>query len=309
MTAIAGACWAWSEAFKAAGHDSFCCCPGGYDDGRTMPTDYPWPPAPDVLDRIHQADVRICYQGHPYRFPWYPKGKATLFVYVSQNSARYIWRNGEADGWPWAVDGEYQTRLYENATPVPECLPLGHEWFRPGPQPSDRVRIVYSPSRVRPDGDPWNDKGYTATVAALDGLSGPVEVDIITRRPWDECLARKRTAHIAIDECVTGAFHSNSLHGLAHGCVVVNNADDLCQENVRRVTGGAEAPFVRCGIDDLAKTLQCLVSMGPSRLALMGSHNRAWIEQHWQPDALIERNFMPLIREAMRHAALGGDGR
>jgi len=310
MTAIAGACWAWSEAFKEAGHDSFCCAPAGYGDGRQMPTDYEWPPTGEALDRINSADVLFCYQGYPYRFAWYPRAKPTVVIYVSQPQP-HIWTEAQDDGWPWAVDGEYQTRLYPGSIPVPECLPLAREWFRPAAKPRDRVRIAYSPSNTG-GRDGWDDKGYDQVRSILlklvedcDGKSGlpPIEADIITGIPLGECLLRKATAHIVIDECVTGAFHSNSIQGLAHGCVVLNNADELCIENVRTVTGGAEPPFSRCSMERLDAVLRRFCMIGPLGLEAVGRNNRTWMETHWQARALIERNFLPLMERALDRAA------
>ena len=306
MTPIAGACWAWSEAFRSVGYDSFCVCPSGYRDGRAMPADCRWPPNATTIDRIRDADVIFAYQGYPYKFDWYPRDHPTVGVYVSQPE-RHIWRALEYDGWPWCVDGEYQTRLYGPlAIPVPECLPLDHEWYRPGPKPEGHVRIVYSPSNRHLTG--WDDKGYAETnrilmeLAVASGNSSgipPVDVDIIMGKPLGECLLAKATAHIVIDECVTGAFHGNSIQGLAHGSVVINNADALCMANIRTMTGGSEAPFVRCDMDELAGTLRRLVELGPSQLELIGRLNRQWAETAWDTKALIDRNFVPLIEKAM----------
>jgi len=301
MTPIAGACWAWSEAFKEAGYDSFSVASKNYGDGRIMPADYGWPATAVAIAEIRAADLIFCYQGHPYQRAWYPRHKPTVFVYVSQNESRYIWRGGEADGWPWAVDGEYQTRLYPDSIPVPECLPLNHPWFQPAEKPADRVRIVYSPSNTNRDG--WDDKGYEATCRILNELAADtkVEVDVIVHRPFDECLERKRTAHISIDECVTGAFHGCSMQALVHGSIPVNNADAGCMVNLRRMSG-ADAPFVRCDMNGLLLTLRSLVRLGPRKLTVMGAANRAWMEAHWNPRELIERNFLPLIKQAMDNA-------
>lgn len=298
MTPIAGACWSWSETFKEAGYESFCACPRGYSDGRVMPADYTLPPEAEALARIKAADVIICCQGRPYGLPWYPRRRPTLFVYVSQNLPRYITRAGEADGWPWAVIGEYQTRQYPGSVPVPPLMPLGHPWFQPADKPADRVRIVFSPSSRQREG--WDDKGVAATLGALRAVSGPgVEVDVIERVPLGECLARKATAHIAIDECKTGSYHYNSLQGLAQGSVTLNNCDELCAANIRQMTGGAEHPFVVTDLAGLEGVLRRLIGLGPQRLAEIGAGNRRWMEMHWQPAELIERNFLPLIQRAI----------
>jgi hypothetical protein len=295
MTPVAGAAWAAAEAFREAGYESFSVAGSRYNDGRVMPRHEDWPPGPREIEMIRNADVIFCHQGHPYKFDWYPKHKPTVFWYHSQ--PLHMWRHGEKEGWPWCVEGQYQTRLYPGSIPVPNLFPLRHPWYQPQPKP-DRVQIVYSPSNSTLAG--YDDKGYSGTIAALQGLDA--DVHVLTGVSLEQCLAAKAKAHIVIDECVTGSYHRNSLEGLALGCVVVNNCDGLCEQNIRDMTGGAGLPFVRSNIGDLSTTLRRLVEMGPSSVAHMGYRNREWMEGVWNPAEMIERNLKPLMDEAVHHA-------
>ena len=296
QTPVAGAAWAWARAFEEAGHDSFSVAGRGYGDGRSYPADEGWPPDERAIHRIRAADVIFCHQGHPYRHPWYPKRKPTVVIYHS--AARDVCRVGERGRWPWAVVGQYQARLYPGCWPVPNLIPLNHPWYRVGDKPTDRVRIAYSPSNMGKTG--WDDKGYAPTVEALRGVEA--EVDVITGAGLEECLSRKSTAHIVIDECATGGYHRSSLEGLAQGSVVVNNADVFCWANVRRMAGGCNPPFITTDLTYLAETLRSLVDKGPSWLASQGVANRRWTEGAWSPGELIDRNFKPLIEAALLRA-------
>ena len=122
--------------------------------------------------------------------------------------------------------------------------------------------------------------------------------------PLEDCLARKSTAHINIDECVTGAYHRSSLEGLALGCVVLNNCDWQCDQLIRQMTGGVRHPFITCKIGDLRAILQCLIAKGPGKLASIGERMRSWIEYAWSPEELIQRNYKPLMDAAVKHATL-----
>ena len=301
MTPVAGACWTWSEAFKEAGYDSFCVCPAGYGDGRAMPRDEDWPPGEREIDMIRAADLIIAYQGHPYKMGWYPRDKPTIAVYVSQ--PHHVHRQAEHDGWPWGVIGEYQTRLYPGSFPVPNLIPLRHPWFFPADKPADRVRIVYSPSNRTQEG--WDDKGFSITYKVLGGMPDDVEPVTIMGRPLHECLRHKATAHIVIDECVTGSYHGNSMQGLAAGCVVVNACDDLCGMNIRRMTGGCNHPFVVSNLSDLDRTLRTLIVRGPKKLAEMGASNRRWLEKAFGPAECINRCWKPLMGAALEKAGVG----
>ena len=268
-----------------------------------MPSDYDWPPSTNEIGRIHDADVVFCYQGHPYKQPWYPKDHPTVGIYVSQPS--HCWRGLEDDGWPWAVDGEYQTRLYgEGAIPVPELIPLRHPWYQPAAKPEGVVRIVWSPTNTHLTG--WDDKGYTATIQILEALatSGKaVEIDVIRNVPLEECLRRKASAHVAIDECVTGSFHGCSIEALALGALAVNNCDALCTQNIHRMTGGALHPFAVTPTEGLADALAEMVELGPEAMEQVGKACREWVLREWNPAEMIERNFKPLIERAMAKAA------
>lgn len=299
MTPVAGACWAAAESFREAGYDSFCVAPDNYGDGRLMPTDYKWLPNTAAKKRINAADVIFCYQGYPFTYPFYPQDKPTIGVYVSQPKG-HIRRVLEDHGWPWCVLAQYQTRLYQGCTPVPELIPMKHEWYQPAPK-AEKIRIVYSPSNNNMDG--WDDKGYEQTIVALKQVeSDDVEVEIITHKPLWECLRLKANAHIVIDECITGSYHGNSLQGLAQGCVVINNADELCAENIRLITGGYEHPFVTTDCDNLLDTLQGLIMLGRKELVKWGRQGRRWFEIHYQPATLIKRHYLPLIEKAIAHA-------
>ena len=128
-----------------------------------------------------------------------------------------------------------------------------------------------------------------------------MEVDIITGVPLEECLRRKSTAHICIDECVTGSYHRSSLEGLALGCLVINACDSRCASLLRQMTGGVDSsPFAYATIEDLQKRLEGLVSKWDHDKDYGTS--RQWMEYAWQPAELIERNFKPLMDAAFEHA-------
>ena len=296
-TPVAGAAWAASESFKEAGYESICVARSSYSDGRLFPCDGGWPPADREIEMIRDADLIFCHQGMPYSQQWYPREKATVNWYHSQPTPGHIDRRAEKDGWPWGVVGQYQTRLYPGSSPLPNLMPLAHSWYQPASNRSNSiVRIAYSPSNLYMSG--WDDKGYAETISAM--RESGAEFNVITGTPLEECLRIKSMAHIVVDECVTGSYHRSSLDGMALGCVVVNNCDDLCQRNIEQMTG-SKAPFLRASIKTLTDTLQGLVNLGAKHLNEWGEANRRWMEIYWNATGLIERNFVPLVDAAFRN--------
>jgi len=305
QTPLAGAAWAAAEAFREAGHDSFCIAPEDYGNGRRMATHYRYPPVGGAAARLTAADAIFCHQGWPYQQRWYPRGKPTIGWYHSSPTADQIDRKLESDGWPWGVTGGYEARLHPGCTALPELYPLKHRFYRVREKPAGRVRIAYSP----PDAYPATGAGnHRETVlASLAGLDA--DVDVIVGLSLEEDLRRKAVAHVVIDDCITGAYNRASLDGLALGCVVVNNCDRLCAWNVQRMSGGCGHPFTLSGPGRLRQTLRELIACGPQTLAHLGRRNRRWFEAAWSPAALIARNFQPLIDAALDNArgrAAGG---
>jgi hypothetical protein len=82
-------------------------------------------------------------------------------------------------------------------------------------KPGERIRVAHSPSN--------NAKGTDTIRTALGGL--PVEVDVIHGVSFAECLARRRRAHIFVDQFVpeVGAFGQSATEALAQGCAVVSS--------------------------------------------------------------------------------------
>jgi len=194
--------------------------------------------------------------------------------------------------------------------PFPNPMPLWEPAFAPASKPG-RISIVYTPA-VRTERfdrtDPmhWHGKGFETTMRVLNRLAARADVDIFTNAEGgvehNEVLARKRHAHIVIDECATGSFHRNSLEGLAAGAVVVNGlgivpgvADALraCAPESDRI------PFECCDLEHLQETLDGLVALGPEVLAARGHENRRWMERHWQFADQWRRFWLPAVDRAL----------
>src|SRR5207253_10599301 len=76
-------------------------------------------------------------------------------------------------------------------------------------------------------------------------------------------LAMKRSAHIVIDECVTGSYHRNSLEGLACGCVVINGLGLRPEIGgvLQTCAGGPGSPFVFARLETLQEELERLIAL------------------------------------------------
>ena len=293
QTPVAGAAWAAAESMQECGHSSWVVSKSEYKDGRKMPSHYAFPPSERVLAMMRQADVLVAHQGHPMRYDWWPDVPT---VAVCHSPPNHTWKKCQ-ELVPWAVIGQYQAELYDNPRIVPNLVPLNHSWYQPGTKPTDKVRIAYSPSNRAMTG--YDDKGYARTIEALRLVD--CEIDIIEGVPLEECLARKATAHICIDECVVG-YHRSSLEALALGCVVVNACHGRNEDRLKAMSGAPSSPFAKYQFGDaqgLALLLHSMADMGSDRIAELCRRSRWWMEQYWNSQRLVDRCWMPLIEEAL----------
>jgi len=176
--------------------------------------------------------------------------------------------------------------------------------IEPTPGTTERIFVNYPAllDDIKPGDRILIDDG-TIELKALGVTENDVETEVITGCELKECLARKRKAHIVIDECVTGSYHRSSLEGLALGTGVVNAADRLSLDAAKHCAGGAEPPFVISRLDGLFRKLTELVEAGPAELARRGLAGKGWMEQCWSPVDLIRRGYEPLLASARKISA------
>ena len=314
-TPLAGSPLISSRLLAKCGYQSRCIAGGRYPDGRDFGCDVH--PAQATLrdELLERTDVIVAHNGGPVWARWFRQAvgqKQVCVVYHSQPSR--VDRTLERQGAPAAVLAKYQPRLYGGQyLLVANLIPLDEAGYQPATvdrSKEAKVRITYAPSNNsacfdRKAPDFWDNKGYQATLSILDRLArrDDVEVDVITGCDLKGCLARKRQAHIVIDECVTGSYHRSSLEGLALGTVVVNAADRLSLDAAKHCAGGAEPPFVISRLDGVSSKLTELVDAGPAGLTRRGLAGRAWMEQCWSPVDLIRRGYEPLLASARKISA------
>jgi hypothetical protein len=282
-----------------------------YGNGVTFERDIQWKETPTEAEAaLESADVVIVHNGKVD--PAHAKILAAKPVITMAHN--YRWNVDAAfvdQGMPGVVVAQYQATLAEFSgwTPVPNPIPIWEEIFRPAAKP-EPTGIAYTPSgtheRYAP-GHPlyWHSKGYSTTTAALERLASrhKLRLQLSGRRMLShtESLRSKQTAHITIDECVTGSYHRNSLEGLAVGCVVVNGLSILPELGAlfREITASDTSPFVTCSLETLESTLGAVIDSGPAALEALGCENRLWMERHWNFADQWMRFWAPVVERAL----------
>lgn len=142
----------------------------------------------------------------------------------------------------------------------------------------EKVRIAFAPTTKRPPGSP-DSKGYYEVKNILADVATERDIEIvwIEGKPYKENLKLKQSAHILIDDVVTGNWHRTSLEGACFGCAVINKVQKI--------------PFVYANLDTLKDRLIWLID-DPVMMRDMQEQARLWVLQDW--------NALDLVKEYTR---------
>lgn len=195
-----------------------------------------------------------------------------------------------------AVIGQYHVRQYpECEFVVPNVVPL----FDPKYQPLNAKwesmttpTVSYAPSNTSLKG--WDDKGYDIVMPVLQQLerSGQIVKDSMVGVPYEECMMRKRWAHIGIDEIVTGSYHLSGLEYLAMGCVTIGYLDELTLSALSKIVpeeGMRQLPWILVNKEDMRPLRSWISPQARSELHERANYSRRWMETYWSVEANVKR--------------------
>ncbi len=238
-----------------------------------------------IRELVDWADI-IHYHRLVYPRPF--KHKPCILQF---HSPQMGYRPGRSHSWlnnrKLAV-AQYQPLIYTDALIVPNLIDIWESTYQPEQKPDDRIKIFYSWASEQRGG--WRDKGSNQTIKILNQLQHRygqrVEICILNNAPYEACMQAKRTAHICIDECVTGSYHLQSLEGCSVGALTLNNLNKPIAGFIRQVTGQDTHPFHTTNLDQLLDTL-CHFIESPKEIYQLGNTARKWMEAHWDPRKMI----------------------
>jgi hypothetical protein len=135
---------------------------------------------------------------------------------------------------------------------------IGQENRRP---PDGKVRIVSCPTNR----EIKSTDALEAAVAQLQAEGLPVELVIVTGRPWAESLAVKATADIYFDQVGLG-YGCNAVEAWGMGIPVIAGADPWTLARMRKewnLRGNTPLPFYPATEATIAESIRALVNAGP----------------------------------------------
>ncbi len=241
----------------------------GYPDGRSFPFDIiaAGSGREQVARILEEADVLHVHNYWPISLGML-NGIHPIMAQFHSLPRLGNWR----ELWEKARDGDRYTirqplqELEYNLPALPNLI--DPDEYRPAAR-GPKVRIAFAPSSRAATGLPCA-KGYAEVRAALDSIAGKRDIEIawIEGQPYTRNLELKRSAHILIDDVVTGNFHRTSLEGACFACAVINKSSRI--------------PWVRADAATLERVLLELID-NPGHLAIAQEMARAWILAEWHP--------------------------
>ncbi|MGI4814178.1 MAG: hypothetical protein ACRYG5_14105 [Janthinobacterium lividum] len=268
---------------------------------RTFAVDIDWKTGrEEALDAIASADVIHIHQFFSLDATFgsdFQKRFGLKKVIRQYHSAPELWANGDAalmasiinEDVPQLVIAQGPERYYPFARPVPNIIPLHDPRYLPMEPSAGLPVVTFSPSgRTSAWKTRWETKGAPQTLALLRKLQreGLCKLQVIVNTPHDECLRAKQQAAISIDECVTGNYHLSGLEALSQGKPTVGYLDQRVQNQLRKMTGATELPWIDVRLEEAEQPLRELLASRSLRAAL-GAASRRWMEAYYEEATLI----------------------
>jgi hypothetical protein len=202
-------------------------------------------------------------------------------------------------GIPIAVLAQYHVRQWKELSfIVPNVVDI--EAPENKPDPISRIPalpvVSFAPSNTVAAG--WNDKGYRIVSPILKRmkLTGQIRYQLIVSQTHKETMARKRMAHIGIDEIVTGSYHLSSLEYLSLGIAPFANLDLRTTAVLKDLTGCTELPWLKASETNFESRLKHVLAS--EEWVESGQFARKWMEKYWKPSILLghyERMYEKIV--------------
>lgn len=207
-------------------------------------------------------------------------------------------------GLPLAVIAQYHVRQWpELSFIVPNVVDIEDpENKRSKLAEHSRLPVVsYAPSNTNAAG--WNDKGYDIVAPVLKRMKLEHRITYLlsVSAPHKDVMAKKRLAHIGIDEVVTGSYHLSSLEYLSLGIATFANIDLATEKVVKDLTGCESLPWVKASETNFENRFKKMIQ--DRTFYDIGHFSREWMQRYWHPDILVghyERMYRKLLTDHRR---------
>jgi len=167
---------------------------------------------------------------------------------------------------------------------LPNLVSIDDEIHTPLPWEERDDKVGFSPSTRSQT--VVNKKG----VDEVERACKDVDLEVITKVSFEECLRRKRKSVLGVDEVVTPYYHLSGLEFLSQGTACICSHDDFTSEILKEATGSETVPFLNANPKNL-KELVDGVTGDKELLQSAGIESRYWMETFYHPKDILNRYF------------------
>lgn len=167
---------------------------------------------------------------------------------------------------------------------IPNIISIDDELHRPAGFGNRRPVVSFAPSNHKAKA--VNTKGIPETCRALKGVE---HLDLIQGATFEDCLRKKRTASLGIDEVVTPLYHRSGLEYLSQGTPCICHMDEFTERTLRDATGSSVNPFIDATKDNLREVARTFMRLPADAKEQQGQLAREWMEKYYHPKVLLQK--------------------
>lgn len=170
---------------------------------------------------------------------------------------------------------------------VPNVITADDPLHMPMPWDERKPKVCFSPSNRNDNA--VNGKGIAVVEKSWKG----VQRDLIAGVNFEECLRRKRDAHLGIDEVSSPMYHRSGLEFLSQGVPCICSYSAEAERLLKDATGAFEMPFIQCPRNDpkaLRSRIRAHLGLPDRERWSLSVQARAWIETYYHPRMIIQRH-------------------
>jgi hypothetical protein len=196
------------------------------------------------------------------------------------------------DPYPKLVIAQFHERYYPNARIVPNIVPINDRDYLPSNSPIQKIiNIIFCPSVLDSAyAFRWDTKGFPETANIIKKVCKKyknINYQFFHDLPHNKLLAKKKEAHISIDEVVTGSYHLSSLESLSMGIPTFAYLDTQLIHTLFELTGTLKLPWLNFNIINFEFALEEIIKDNSLRTEL-GKYSREWMENYWNDKNMVK---------------------
>ncbi len=278
----------------------FECYTKGWPDSKPSKFMYNIKNEKDVQESIKWADVVHCNANVGIRMlggsaKKFLKKKIWVFQWHGAQlwPFRTVWEKEDYKYVKWAHIGQgwIRDKFFDKfkIRILPNLVDIEDDLFTPLSWEEREDKVGFSPSTLK--SGLANEKGVDEVKSACKDVT----LDLINGISFDDCLRRKKTSILGIDEVVKPYYHLSGLEFLSQGTACICSYDSLAADNLREATGSATVPFLNADPDNLRELVRGVMS-NKELLRSAGTESRYWMENFYHPKDILSR-YLDFYRE------------